>query len=58
MRSFRGLPHRFEIFLEKNNITFINDSKATSFRSAQSALSSFKKKYIGFWVDFPKKAIK
>ncbi len=57
MRSFRGLPHRFEIFLENNNITFINDSKATSFRSAQSALSSFKKIY---WIlgGLPKKGDK
>ena len=27
MKSFKGLPHRFEIFLKKKNITFINDSK-------------------------------
>ena len=37
MKSFKGLAHRFEIFLKKNNITFINDSKATSFRATQSA---------------------
>ena len=30
MKSFKGLPHRFEIFYKKNNISFINDSKATS----------------------------
>jgi len=47
MKTFRGLPHRFEIFLKKNNITFINDSKATSFRATQSALSGLKNIY---WI--------
>ena len=57
MESFKGLPHRFEIFLKKNNTTFINDSKATSFRAAQSALSSLKKIY---WIlgGLPKKGDK
>ena len=31
MESFIGLPHRYEIFLKRKNIIFINDSKATSF---------------------------
>ena len=54
MRSFKGLPHRFEIFLKKNTTTFINDSKATSFVAAQSALSSKKNIY---WIlgGLPKK---
>ena len=54
MKSFEGLPHRFEIFLKKNNVTFINDSKATSFVAAQVALSSFQKIY---WIlgGIPKK---
>jgi UDP-N-acetylmuramoylalanine--D-glutamate ligase len=54
MKSFKGLPHRFEIFLKKNDITFINDSKATSFRATQSALSSLKNIY---WIlgGLPKK---
>ena len=30
MNTFKGLPHRFELFLKKKNIFFINDSKATS----------------------------
>ena len=38
MRSFKGLPHRFEIFLKKNGITFINDSKATTFTAANQLL--------------------
>ena len=35
-QTFKGLPHRFEIFLKKN-VTFINDSKATSFTASQLA---------------------
>ena len=40
INTFKGLPHRFEIFLKKGGIKFINDSKATSFKAAQSAISS------------------
>ena len=47
INSFKGLPHRFELFLKKNDITFINDSKATSFKSAQLALSSINNIY---WI--------
>ena len=38
LRSFKGLPHRYEIFLKKKNCTFINDSKATSFQASKGAL--------------------
>ena len=57
MKSFKGLPHRFEIFFKKNNITFINDSKATTFKATQSALSSLKNIY---WIlgGLPKKGDK
>ena len=47
MKSFRGLPHRFEIFLQRGNTIFINDSKATSFTAAESALRSLKNVY---WI--------
>lgn len=47
MNSFKGLPHRFEIFLKKNNVTFINDSKATSFIATKFALSSLENI---FWI--------
>jgi len=47
VNSFKGLPHRHEIFLKKNKITFINDSKATSFDSTKHALK--KNKNI-FWI--------
>ena len=42
VNSFKGLPHRHEIFLKKNKITFINDSKATSFSSTKYALKNNK----------------
>ncbi len=47
MKSFLGLPHRYEIFLKSKNITFINDSKATSFQAAKFALASCKNIY---WI--------
>ena len=57
INSFEGLSHRFEIFLKKKGITFINDSKATSFRATQSALFSLKNIY---WIlgGLPKKGDK
>tara|TARA_Y100000591_G_scaffold332617_1_gene370729 strand:+ start:1447 stop:2724 length:1278 start_codon:yes stop_codon:yes gene_type:complete len=47
MKSFKGLPHRFEIFLKKENIIFINDSKATSFKATEPALRSLNNIY---WI--------
>ena len=47
MSSFTGLPHRYETFLRKKNITFINDSKATSFQAAKKSLLSRKNIY---WI--------
>ncbi len=57
MKSFKGLPHRFEIFLRKKGIQFINDSKATSFAATQSALNGLKNI---FWIlgGLPKKGDK
>ena len=54
MKSFKGLPHRFEIFFKKKGYIFINDSKATSFAATESALSSLKNIY---WIlgGLPKK---
>ena len=54
INSFTGLPHRYEIFLKKKNIVFINDSKATSFEAAKYALSNSKNIY---WIlgGLPKK---
>ena len=54
LKSFVGLPHRYEIFLKKGNCTFINDSKATSFQATMSALKNGKNI---FWIvgGLPKK---
>ena len=47
INTFKGLPHRHEIFLKKKKITFINDSKATSFESTKYALKNNKNI---FWI--------
>ena len=47
LKSFKGLPHRHEIFYKKNNKTFINDSKATSFESSKYAIKNNKNI---FWI--------
>jgi UDP-N-acetylmuramoylalanine--D-glutamate ligase len=47
MKSFKGLPHRFEIFFKKKDFIFINDSKATSFTATKFALSNLKNIY---WI--------
>ncbi len=47
LKSFKGLPHRYEIFLKKNNKIFINDSKATSFQASKFALEGNKNI---FWI--------
>ena len=54
INSFVGLSHRYEVFLKKKNIIFIDDSKATSFESTKLALSNSKNVY---WIlgGLPKK---
>ena len=54
LKSFNGLPHRYEIFLKKKNCIFINDSKATSFNATKCALACTKNIY---WIlgGLPKK---
>ena len=47
LKSFRGLPHRHEIFYRKKNKTFINDSKATTFEASRFALENNKNI---FWI--------
>lgn len=47
LNTFKGLPHRYEIFLRKKNCIFINDSKATSFQAVKYALKSTKNIY---WI--------
>jgi UDP-N-acetylmuramoylalanine--D-glutamate ligase len=38
VNTFKGLPHRHEFFFQKKEISFINDSKATSFDASKYAL--------------------
>ena len=54
LNTFVGLPHRYEIFMKRNNCIFINDSKATSFQSTKFALKNSKNI---FWIlgGMPKK---
>ena len=54
IKSFIGLSHRYEIFLKRKNIIFVNDSKATSFEASKYALSNSKNVY---WIlgGLPKK---
>ena len=40
-KSFAGLPHRQYKVAEKNDVTYINDSKATNAEAAAKALSSY-----------------
>lgn len=44
IENFQPLPHRFEKIATKNGITYINDSKATSGKSAETTLEI---------IDFP-----
>ncbi len=41
LRCFKGLPHRMEFVRRKNDIIWINDSKATNVESVWYALESF-----------------
>lgn len=38
LRSFRGLPHRCELVLERDGVRWINDSKATNVGAALAAI--------------------
>ena len=42
IKDFSGLSHRQEIIKIKNNLTFVNDSKATNFASTEVALNNYK----------------
>jgi UDP-N-acetylmuramoylalanine--D-glutamate ligase len=46
IKSFKVSKHRFEIVENKNNITFIDDSKATNIHSVLNALSNLEKNII------------
>ncbi|MFW5782787.1 MAG: UDP-N-acetylmuramoyl-L-alanine--D-glutamate ligase [Candidatus Muiribacteriaceae bacterium] len=44
--EFTGLPHRLEYCGKYRNISFINDSKSTTFESTYAAVSSFHEKIV------------
>ena len=44
IKEFKSLEHRYENFLTKNNVSFINDSKATNVASTLAALNITKKR--------------
>lgn len=41
MHSYPGLPHRSQIVVQRDGVTFVNDSKATNVDSAAKALQAF-----------------
>ena len=41
VESFKGLPHRMEVFSKKDKVIFINDSKATNAEAVSKALDFF-----------------
>ena len=47
LNNFKGLPHRNELFYNKGEIKFINDSKATSYDATHHALKNNKNI---FWI--------
>lgn len=42
LTTFTGLPHRFQLAYEHNDVRWINDSKATNVGSTEAALSGLK----------------
>ena len=45
LKNYVGLPHRAEFITTKDNITFINDSKATNAEATRPALHAYKNIY-------------
>jgi UDP-N-acetylmuramoylalanine--D-glutamate ligase len=41
LRSFRGVPHRLELVVEVDGVSYVNDSKATNVASTEVALNSY-----------------
>jgi len=46
VEKFPGIPHRLEFLMEKNGVSFYNDSKATSMEELVESLKSFKNSVI------------
>lgn len=47
IKKFEGLPHRCKIIARKNEVTFVNDSKATNAESTAPALNAYENI---FWI--------
>jgi len=47
LKTFGGLAHRMELVAKRNNVRFINDSKATNAEAAEKSLASFENI---FWI--------
>ena len=45
-KFFKGLPHRMELILEKDGVTWINDSKATNVGSTKMSVMSLQSDII------------
>ena len=50
IKTFKGLPHRSEFVVNKNGITFVNDSKATNVGSATATINSYFSKRKGVLI--------
>lgn len=46
VEKFPGIPHRLEFLMEKNGVSFYNDSKATDMGEMVSSIKSFKQPVI------------
>lgn len=47
LRTFRGLPHRCELVLERQGVRWINDSKATNIGATLAALAGLRSSVAG-----------
>jgi len=41
LRDFRGVPHRLELVAERDDVTYVNDSKATNVAATLRALAAY-----------------
>jgi len=48
VKSFKGLPHRMQTVASNNNVTWVNDSKATNIGATSTALKNLEKDVI--WI--------